>query len=247
MWAIGVPVSQVRAARTMLTDALRDDLIESNPFYGLNLTRGEGRRHQRPPTYEEVMEIVRLAIEQDQSYSKILAGAIEFGFGTLMRPGEMCALPRGSIDLDSAVLNVEHGIDRFGKLRPPKRNSVGQIAFTPTAKRAVRRLDAILSTDRDRLLQNTRGASLRTQTLERWWREFRGFAAGQMERADLKDMDFYLVTRHAGATFLRNELGISREDIEAQLRHKGPQLIDLYTHPNAAPAIRRILAAWPEE
>jgi hypothetical protein len=71
--------------------------------------------------------------------------------------------------------------------------------------------------------------------------------AGKTGNKRFQDMSFDLATRHAGATFMRNVLGIRTEDIEMQLRHKGRNLLDLYTHPTERLGVERILEAWPED
>jgi integrase len=246
-WGKGVTESNLRVARSLMNDALDDEKVDSNPLIRMKFPRGHGRRSQTPPSVIDVVGLADTAREMDRSFSKIIACAIEIGFSTLMRPGEQCAIGRSELDLKNQMGSVVDGMDRFGVVRQTKTKSEAMIALVPSAVAAIEELDEHLPTDRSTLFLSSQGNPLRTQTLNRYWNIVRGAYAEKVGKPELRDADFYLVTRHAGATFMRNVLRISPDDVEAQLRHRGANLINLYTHPDSALAVQRILAAWPQD
>jgi integrase len=237
----------VRAALTMLNDAMDDDLLESNPLSRIANPEGLGRRDQVPPSAGEVLALAETALESGKDHSQIVASALLFGFATLMRPSEICALHLEDVDFDEKTIRVWRATDRFGTTGPTKTKSDAKIALVPEAASALKALDQILPSDRDRAFVNPSGNPLRTQTLARWWRSVRAEHTGKTRDERFRTIDWYLATRHAGSTFMKNVLGLGDDDVSVQLRHKEATLVSLYTHPNQAPSLRRILQAWPED
>jgi integrase len=246
-WAIGTPYVNVRTARTMLNDAFEDGLLESNPLSKLRIPQSQGRRKETPPTAAEVLALAQTAATSDLSYGLIVKNALLLGFGSLLRPNEMGVLRWEDIDLENKVIRVFRGMDRRGNIGPTKSKSEGLIALTPLAEAAIQDMREEHPVDRETVFLARRGELLKTQTLDGYWRVVRGMHAGKTGNNRFQNMSFYLATRHAGATFMRNVLGIRIEDIEMQLRHKGRNLLDLYTHPTERLGVERILEAWPED
>jgi hypothetical protein len=98
------------------------------------------------------------------------------------------------------------------------------------------------------------GQQLTMSSHSYYWEQVRRFYAGQVGQPDVAGLDFYFATKHAGASWLRNVVGISRDDLAVQLGHKSDRstknlgrreqaLVDLYSHPDDLATVRRILNA----
>lgn len=246
-WAVSVSHSHVRTARSMLNDAIDDGLIEYNPLTSLRLRQSPGRRYIRPPGPDVVLALAQTAAESGRPFGPLVRDVILFGFGTLMRPNEIGALRREDVDFKNKVVKVSWGMDRWGDLTKTKTKRQSMIALTPLAEQALRNADRYLSEDRETMFLNPSGNILRTQTLDGYFREVRSLYSGKMNDPAAIALTIYVVTRHAGSTFMRNDLGVLQDDIGVQLRHESDSLIDNYSHPSERLAIERILALWPDD
>jgi integrase len=246
-WAVSTNRSHVRTARSMLNDAIDDGLIEHNPFATMRLRQSTGRRYVRPPAPEVVLDLAEIAGKSGRPFGPLVRDVILFGFGSLMRPNEIGALRREDVDFKNKVIRVSQGMDRWAGINATKTGRRSMIALTPLAEQALRRADRYLPRDRETMFLNPSGDILRTQTLDGYFREVRSLYAGKTGDRSVHEATIYLITRHAGASFMRNELGIRPDDIEMQLRHESSNLVDTYSHPSERQAIDRILSVWPND
>jgi integrase len=96
----------IPALRAMFNDAASAKggrLVRQNPFAGLGVSRGPGRRHEQPPSEEEVWKLIRCArVLASPSFAAWLQVAAFTG----LRPGELDALRRVNVDLARSRIRV---------------------------------------------------------------------------------------------------------------------------------------------
>lgn len=98
-------------AREALSDALEDELVESNPLYGWTYTRQE-----KPKVEDDIDPFT--PDEQDAILAKcepMMANQIRFAFWTGLRPSELIALDWGDIDTVRGVVMVRKAMTTAGK------------------------------------------------------------------------------------------------------------------------------------
>jgi integrase len=89
----------IPALRAMFNDAASAKggrLLRQNPFARLGISRGPGRRHEQPPSEEQVWRLIRCA--RDLA-SPSFGAWLQVAAFTGLRPGELDALRRANVDL----------------------------------------------------------------------------------------------------------------------------------------------------
>ena len=133
----GTP-SSIMALCSMFTDAASvkaGRLIARNPFQRLGISRGPGRRHQQPPSEQQLRQIIDAAAEVScPSFAAWLQVAAFSG----LRPGELDALRRERIDLArNRIVVAEHFNAATRAFDTPKNHQQREAPLTPPAREAL--------------------------------------------------------------------------------------------------------------
>lgn len=239
--------------RTMFNDAMNDQLVDSNPFARLGLSASKGREDITVLTPDEIDLLADCALRvHGPEFGPDMAALVVWGAYTCMRPGESYAARHSLLHGDTYDLRAQFN-SRLGKETAPKHGGVGEIYVPEQAQRAVAAKPRRLGDDL--LFRGKRGQQMRGQSMPSWWEPVR---AAFMERLPTNhhlhqrvalDPDDKLVLyelRHAGASYMLNDLGIEPWVIAAQLRHSddGRLVIALYGHPTRKTAIEKMRRAF---
>lgn len=237
-WAMA-NLSQHSAVRAMFGDAVRDGLLEANPFAGLRIPGSRGRKDLIVLTEEELVGLADVALTDEMElgdWGKEYRAQVLFSGYVGLRPGELFALRRD--DINGAFCNVERSLDsKTRTIGLPKNGKARVVTIPPPAQEALRDVPVhesglLFSSPRDRMW--------RQATHHRYWNLLRRFGKRP-------GMDYYEL-RHAGATMLI-ERGVTPWDVAIQLgQEDGGQLVmELYGHPRHDAARARVLAAWGDD
>lgn len=120
------------------------------------------------------------------------------------------------------------------------------IALTPLGQRALPDKPDNPYDPEEFVFEGPHGALLTTPMISGSWGKMRKLYKKKTGSSRFDRVSLYLTIRHGGAAHMRNVVGIRPDDVEMQLRHSGPSLLDLYTHPKSRPSIDRILDAWAD-
>jgi integrase len=224
------------AVRAMFGDAVRDGLVELNPFAELRLPGSKGRKDIVALTEAELHALAYLALdsrmELGEAYGREYRAMVLFAGYVGLRPGELFALRRD--DVAGQLCRIERSLSRTGEVGATKTGKARTVTVPPVAQ------DALLEVPphSSGLLFTSPADRMWTQpSHHRYWSRLR-LVAGR------PGWDFYAL-RHTAATFLL-ERGVTPWDVAVQLGHTdGGQLVmQLYGHPTEAGARARLLAAW---
>jgi integrase len=253
LWMDTVRRDNVRAARALFNDLAYVGLLtrEENPFADARLPASTGRRYHTPPAMELMLDIADAARGMWDGYGAVFAAMIELALGTLMRPGELFILKWENVDFEESLIAITGNLRRDGTIGDRKTHQPAVIPLLPLARRALERLPRRLGSPY--VFHAKAGGGMNHSRQQEYWTQLRNYYAGAAQQPDVTKLEFYLATRHAGATWLRNVAGVSGEDMRYGLTHntdpdarKGrraeeqARLVDLYTHPDAALARQRI-------
>jgi integrase len=245
--------SQLPALRAMFNDAYDAKLVDDNHFAKLGLEQSKGREDITVLTREEVDQLAQIAVETHGPWwGPEFASLIVWSAYTCMRPGESFAARYALLEGD--VYHIRNQFNStLGRESVPKHDSVGAIYVPEEAQRAVLSKPRRLADDL--IFHGKHGQQLRQESLSRAWAPVRaafmkaisqGHHLHQRLALDPKDtLDFYEL-RHAGASYMLNDLEIEPWVIAKQLRHKddGALVIKNYGHPTRTEAIKRIRRAY---
>jgi integrase len=234
----GRNVGTVPALCAMFNDARRPQagmLITANPFAGLGLARGKGRKHVQPPAPGEVARLIQAADElTPPSFAAYLLTACY----SAMRPGELDALQWTDLDFTPGgeCIRIERQWNvKARKITPPKHGSGGTIAMVEPVRERL----AALPRESEWVFTTLRGHHYVPSTRAHHWDRVRCSIG-------LGNTALYEATRHYFAWYLLNVLELPDHVVAAQLRHDdgGTLVRELYGHPDAARARERIRAAF---
>jgi integrase len=225
----------VPALRAMFNDAASAKagrLVPQNPFARLGISKGPGRRHEQPPSEEQVWKLIRHAHDLA---SPSFAAWLQVAAFTGLRPGELDALRRSNVDLDRARIRV---VEQFNaKTRtftPPKNGLAREAPLTEPAREAI----LALPDEGEFCFAPIRGAHWTASSRAYHWKAVRA-AAGW-------DGSLYLATRHFAGWYMVNVLELPSEDVAIALGHTdGGELVrKLYGHRDHERALDRVTAAY---
>jgi integrase len=226
----------VDALRAMFNDARRPQagmLIDRNPFAGLALKRGRGRKDVQPPGQAQVADMIAAA---DELTPPSFAAYLLTACWSAARPGELDALRWDDLDLERETIRIERQWNvHVRKITPPKHDSRRMIAMTaPVAERL-----AVLPRESEWVFTTLRGRHYTPSSRCFHWNRVRA-AAG------LGNTPLYLATRHYFGWYALNVLELPPHVIALQLGHEdGGRLVrELYGHPDAALARKRTHEAF---
>jgi integrase len=223
------------AVRAMFADAMRDGLIDLNPFAELRLPGSRGRKDLVTLTEVELVALADVALTDEMElgeYGREYRAMILFSGYVGLRPGELFALRRD--DIAGQLCTIERALSRTGEIGYTKTGRSRTVIVPPPAQDALLDVPAHPSG----LLFTSPADRMWTQPLHhRYWSLLRRFAKRP-------GFDFYGL-RHTAATLLL-ERGVTPWDVAVQLGHTdGGQLVmSLYGHPTEAGARARLLGAW---
>lgn len=225
------------AVRAMFSDALRDGIVDRNPFSSLRLPGSKGRKHLVALTETELRALADHALDDRMElaeYAPEYRALVLFAGYVGLRPGELFALRRD--DVRGQMATIERALSRTGEIGPTKTGRARTVIVPPAAQ------DALLEVPPhpSGLLFSSPADRMWTQSLHhRYWSRLRLVS-------NRPGFDFYEL-RHAAATMLL-ERGVTPWDVAVQLGHTdGGQLVmELYGHPSEAGSRSRILAAWDQ-
>jgi integrase len=225
----------IPALRAMFNDAASAKggrRVRQNPFARLGVSRGPGRRHEHPPTEEQVWRIIRCAYELA---SPSFAAWLQVAAFTGMRPGELDALRRVNVDLARGRIRV---VEQFSAatrtFTSPKNGQTREAPLTEPAREAI----VSLPVEGEFCFTPIRGAHWSAASRAYHWKAVRA-AAGWTG-------SLYLATRHFAGWYMVNELELPSEDVAIALGHTdGGELVrKLYGHRDRERALDRVTAAY---
>jgi integrase len=229
---------QVAALRAMFADAAKPEagrLLSSNPFAGLGVAKGKGRKDKAPPSLAQLENMIRIAWDLTPPS---FAGYLEFGSVSACRPGELDALLLDKIDLAAGEIEIDRQWNaKLGKFTAPK-TGAHTIALIARAREVILRLPRGRS---PYVFETLRGHHYTPSTRSHHWNRVRCSAG-------LAEYDLYDVTRHFFGWYALNILRLPPHVIAVQFGHKdgGRLITQLYGHPDQAIARDRIREAYDE-
>lgn len=234
-WALEHP-SGARAARAMLSDALRDGLIADNPFLGLRL-QGPGKRLEIPSP-KDVEALCDAAVMVWGDYGRrVYQHLIRAAAYTGLRPGELYGLEWADVDEAGSRLRVERQFNaRLRKTTIPKNGHPRIVYLTPPAQDALAQVPGVAGN----IFVTPRGKRFAGPAQHHYWHPVRC-------AAHLPQLDFYGLRHHYG-TLLAN-MGLSPYDIAQAMGHRdgGKLAMDRYIRVDAERSMDRIAEAFGRE
>lgn len=218
--------------RAMFSDAMRDGLVDDNPFLNMRLSGSRGRRDLDVLTYDEVMS---LAEHARRLRGPLIEAFVLTSAFTGMRPGELYALLWSSVHFDDMEIAVSASYSsKSQQTTTPKNHQHRTVVCSPVA------LDALAKCRREDgyVFQTPTGKRLTGRTLHYHWDPIRN-AVGK------PDMALYEL-RHFAASYLLNVLGLPAHQVALQLGHTdgGVLVMKLYGHPSEVLARQAIKDAF---
>lgn len=198
-------------------------LVDHNPFAALGLSNGHGNKRRRPPSIEQLEQLVQLAWDLT---TPSFAAWLEFAAVTGARPGEIDALTPQAIDLANHEVHITQQWNaKVGRLTEPKYGAY-TLALTSRAETVLDRMPRVAGHDKW-LFSTDRGHHFSPSTRTHHWNRVR-CAAGT------PNLTLYLATRHFFGWYALNIAGLAPHVIATQLGHQdGGKLVrELYGHPD---------------
>lgn len=231
----GVRNGTVPALRAMFNDAASAKagrVVRGNPFARLGISRGPGRRHEQPPSEEQVWRIIRCA--RDLA-TPSFAAWLQVAAFTGLRPGELDALRRVNVDLARSRIRV---LEQFSAATRtftlPKNGQTRKAPLTDPAREALVSLPA----ESEFCFAPIRG--------EHWTASSRAYHWKAVRAAAGWEGSLYLATRHFAGWYMVNVLDLPSEDVAIALGHTdGGELVRrLYGHRDHDRALDRVATAY---
>jgi integrase len=207
-------------------------LVRQNPFARLGISRGPGRRHDQPPSEEEVWKMIRCARELA---GPSFAAWLQVAAFTGLRPGELDALRRVNVDLARSRIRV---VEQFSAMARtftlPKNGQTREAPLTEPAREAI----LSLPVEGEFCFAPIRGSHWSASARAYHWKAVR--AASGWEGS------LYLATRHFAGWYMINMLDLPSEDVAIALGHTdGGELVRrVYGHRDRDRALDRVAAAY---
>lgn len=234
-WALANPSCLV-AVRAMLGDAVRDGLLDQNPFANLRLPSSEGRKRIVALTEPELVALADLALTGRMrlgAFGTQYRAMVLFAGYVGLRPGELFALQRS--DVVGQEVTIERALSSTtGEIGPTKTGRWRTVGVPPAAQ------DALLEVP-----HHPSGLLFETPSGKRWSKTSHHYYWKRLAKlAGRPGFDHYEL-RHACATMML-ERGATPADVAQQLGHTdgGRLVMSTYGHPSEAGARARNLALW---
>jgi integrase len=204
-WAMKHPANHP-AVRAMFGDAMRDGLIDLNPFAELRLPGSRGRKDLVALTEPEMIALANVALSDEMElgdFGPEYRAMVLFAGYVGLRPGELFALRRD--DVAGQLCTIERALSSTGEIGPTKTGRSRTVTIPPPAQDALLDVPAHPS---GLLFASPMDKMWRQATHHRYWNLLRRFG----KRPGL---DFYAL-RHTAATLLL-ERGVTPWDVAIQL------------------------------
>ena len=237
-WALAHP-NDAPVVSTMFADALRDGLVEINPFAQLRLPRSRGRKDIVAITENDLVALADLVLDERMELAEFAPeyrAMILFAGFVGVRPGELYALRRD--DIEGEHVTVSRSYSSHSRETTVPKNGRERVVTIPPV--VIAALEDVPHHPSGLLFESPLGRPWTASQNHRYWTRLRLIA-------NRPKMAFYEL-RHACASMLL-ERGVTPWDIAIQLGHTdGGQLVmERYGHPSEAGARARLLAAWESE
>jgi integrase len=225
----------VPALRAMFNDAASAKagrVARNNPFARLGISRGPGRRHEQPPSEEQIWKIIRCARELA---TPSFAAWLQVAAFTGLRPGELDALRRVNVELARSRIHV---VEQFSAATRtftlPKNGHTREAPLTSPAREAL----VALPIEGEFCFAPIRG--------QHWTASARAYHWKAVKAAAGWEGSLYLATRHFAGWYMVNVLEAPSEDVAIALGHTdGGELVRrLYGHRDHDRALDRVIAAY---
>jgi integrase len=225
----------------MFSDARRAGLIERNPFLGLGLSTGPGRKNIEVLRVGQVFELADIAAAtwSSDGYGLVWRAVVLWQAFVGTRPAEAYGLVRADLDVGEAEVDVRRQRTPFtprdatpDELPLPKNGKTRRIVIPPPALEAIQALPRPIDPNAP-LFATRRGRPLSGQVQHYYWHPIRcAFGNASLDLYEL---------RHFCASYMLNDLDLHAEDVAAQLGHTdGGVLVQrLYGHPSTELARKR--------
>lgn len=249
--------------RAMFSAARLAGVVDTNPFAGLGLARGRGRKHLVVLEVDQVHELADKALDTwgEKTGATIRALILTAAF-VGMRPAELYGLSWSDIDWTDSEINVGWQYSPKGRklaktethlaFTRPKNGETRRIVLTPQAREALASLPRPVGPKIERgpdrqpadplVFRGGRGGPITGRTQHYYWDPVR-------KSFGSPTMDFYEL-RHFCGSWMLNVLELPQQDVAHQLGHTdgGALVMELYGHPSADLArtrIKRAMGARP--
>jgi integrase len=225
----------VPALRAMFNDAASAKagrIVARNPFAGLGISRGPGRRHEQPPSEKQVWTLIGHA---RQLVCPSFAAWLQVAAFTGLRPGELDALRHSRVDLTRSRIEVVEQFDaKTRTFTLPKNGKTREAPLTEPARAAI----LSLPEEGEFCFTSLRGEYWTPSSRAYHWKAVRAAAGWQRS--------LYLATRHFAGWYMVNQLELPSEDVAIALGHSdGGELVRrLYGHRDQERALDRVTAAY---
>jgi integrase len=235
-------VSRWKVVRAMFSDAVRDRLIEANPFTELRLPESRGRKDLIVPTEAEIDQLVEFAQWRWKEYGRRVYGPmIELAAYTGMRPGELHALRWTDVDFNAETLTVERQYNtHISKFTAPKNGKVRTLALHPRAAGAIGRMPQV----REEICSSPQGKMFTGRISAYYWDPVR-------TKLGRPELEWYAL-RHYFGTYLARlgpSRGIGPIEIAQAMGHQdgGKLAMERYIHLADVDARKTLRKAWADE
>jgi hypothetical protein len=203
----------------MFSDARRAGLIERNPFLGLGLSTGPGRKNIKMLTLGQVLKLADAAAATwgKDGYGQVWRALVLWQAFVGTRRAEAYGLVRGDLDIAAADVDIWRQRTPYtprdaalDELPLPKNGQPRRIVIPPPALDAIQALPRPIDLEAP-LFGTRRGRPLSGQVQHYYWHPVRS-AFGNAS------LDLYEL-RHFCASYMLNDLDLHAEDVAAQLGH----------------------------
>jgi integrase len=228
--------SNVPAVRAMLNDAMRDDLLEANPFEDMRLPQSRGRRDLVVPTEEQVARLVQVARDTHGEYGRrVYANMLQFSAYSGLRIGELFGLRWSDVDRVGRTVRVERQWHVKGQVFTSTKSGKPRAVFLTDEA-----LEALEATARDyelaEIFLTPNGKRFSGGSVTYWWNPVR--AAAGLPGFPMHGL------RHFFGTYLAR-MGVGPIQIAAMMGHQdgGRLAMELYVHMSEQDALASVARA----
>lgn len=232
------------AVRTMLNDAVADQVISSNPFANMRLPQSKGRKHIEVLTEQEAWSLIECGYALYEDWP-VMGAMITTACFAGLRIGELSALKWTDLDWEGGTINVQRQFrPRTQDFALPKSGEPRMVVMLDQVANALRDLPR---RNEEFVFYSKRDAKIYTSSAHTYfWTPVRVMFHGSLSPARKEQIpigfDFHEL-RHFCGSYLA-DIGTTAQDIATQLGHTdgGRLAQDLYVHTYRDNAFERIRA-----
>lgn len=223
--------------RAMFNDAKRNGVVASNPFSGLGIQKGKGRKGLSALKLDDLHKLADLSLPLFGSYGPTFRAVVLFAGYVGVRPGELFRLTWTDIDFKKQQVHVARSLSSTGDVTLPKNDEERNVVLPPQAATALREMPR--RADSPYVFTTKTGRPFSKTSHNYYWSQLRAAAVKP-------DMDFYELRHFCATELLRR--GLRPADVAVQLGHTdgGILVMTTYGHPRGrrrprtrAPSLRR--------